>query len=157
MSYKKINVVPNGDGLRVGVIVARFNQVITERLLEGALLGLKEKGVSESDITVYWVPGAFEIPTIAMEAAKKGNFDLLIALGAVVRGETSHFDYVSLGVTNGVANIPMQTGVPVAFGVLTTDNMEQAMARSGPSGSNRGYDAALSGIETANILSKVRE
>ena len=156
MSYKKVDVSPNGNGLSAGVIVARFNRVITERLLEGALSGLKEKGVSQSNITVYWVPGAFEIPTVAMEAAKTGEFDFLIAIGAVIKGETSHFDYVSLGVTNGVSSIPIETGVPVAFGVLTTDNMEQAMARSGPVGSNRGYDAALSGIETANVIKELR-
>jgi 6,7-dimethyl-8-ribityllumazine synthase len=156
VSYKNINVSPNGNGLSAGVIVARFNRVITDRLLEGALSGLQEKGILQTDITVYWVPGAFEIPTVAMEAAKTGEFDFLIAIGAVIRGETSHFDYVSLGVTNGISSIPIETGVPVAFGVLTTDNMEQAMARSGPLGSNRGYDAALSGIETANVIKELR-
>jgi 6,7-dimethyl-8-ribityllumazine synthase len=139
-------------GLRVGIIVARFNSLITAQLLEGARDGLIRHGVDENSIDVAWVPGSFEIPVVAKKLAGSGRYDAVICLGAVIRGSTPHFDYVAAEVSKGVAAIAMQTGLPVIFGVLTTDTTEQAIERAGVKAGNKGYDAAVAAIEMANLL-----
>ncbi|SEO30467.1 MULTISPECIES: 6,7-dimethyl-8-ribityllumazine synthase [Propionispora] len=139
-------------GLRFGIIVGRFNEFITNKLLGGALDGLKRHGASEEDITVVWVPGAFEIPLTAQKMAGSGKYDAVICLGTVIRGGTTHYDYVCAEVSKGVAHVGMATGVPTIFGVLTTENIEQAIERAGTKAGNKGFDAALSAIEMANLL-----
>jgi len=139
-------------GLRFGIIVGRFNEFITNKLLGGALDGLKRHGASEEDITVVWVPGAFEIPLTAQKMAGSGKYDAVICLGTVIRGGTTHYDYVCAEVSKGVAHVGMATGVPTIFGVLTTENIEQAIERAGTKVGNKGFDAALSAIEMANLL-----
>lgn len=140
------------SGLRFGIVVARFNDFFTSQLYEGARDGLIRHGVAEADIDVAWVPGAFEIPVVAKKLAGAGRYDAVICLGAVIRGSTPHFDYVAAEVSKGVAAVSMQTGVPVIFGVLTTDTIEQAIERSGTKAGNKGYDAAISAIEMANLM-----
>ena len=142
----------NAEGLRFGIVVGRFNSFIGERLLEGALDALVRHGADEAGITVARVPGAFEIPLAAQKMAVTGNYDALICLGAVIRGSTPHFDYVSSEVTKGIAHVSLETGVPVAFGVLTVDTIEQAIERAGTKAGNKGFDAALTVIETANLF-----
>jgi 6,7-dimethyl-8-ribityllumazine synthase len=141
-----------GTGLKIGIVVSRFNEFITGKLLSGAMDGLKRHGVDENDVTVAWVPGAFEIPLIAKKMAESGNYDAVIALGAVIRGATSHFDYVCNEVAKGVSQAALSTGIPVIFGVLTTDTIEQAIERAGTKAGNKGWEAAVSAIEMANIL-----
>lgn len=145
-----------GRGLRVAVVVSRFNQVVTSRLLEGALAGLQAVGVAEEDITVAWVPGSFEIPLTARALAATGRFDALVCLGAVVRGETPHFDYVAGETARGIAQVSRETGVPCIFGVLTTSDTQQALERAGGKMGNRGYDAALAAVQMANLLRAVK-
>lgn len=140
-----------GTGLKVAIVVARFNEFINSKLLSGAEDGLKRHGVEEENVTVIWVPGAFEIPLTAQKLAQKGEFDAVITLGSVIRGATPHFDYVSNEVAKGVAHAGMQTGVPIIFGVLTTDTIEQAIERAGTKAGNKGYDAAMTAIELANL------
>lgn len=140
------------EGLKFGIIVGRFNEFIVGKLLSGALDGLKRHGVEESDIEVAWVPGAFEIPLTAKKMAKSKKYDAVICLGAVIRGATPHFDYVSSEVSKGIANVSLETEVPVIFGVLTTDTIEQAIERAGTKAGNKGYDAAVTAIEMANLL-----
>lgn len=137
---------------KFGIIVGRFNEFIGSKLLGGAIDGLKRHGVSEETIDVTWVPGAFEIPLIAKKMAKSGRYDAIICLGAVIRGATPHFDYVSGEVTKGIAHVTLDTEVPVVFGVLTTDTIEQAIERAGTKAGNKGYDAAITAIEMANLL-----
>jgi 6,7-dimethyl-8-ribityllumazine synthase len=144
-----------GTGLKVAVVVARFNEFINAKLLSGAEDGLKRHGVVEDDITVYWVPGAFEIPLTAQKLAEKKEYDAVITLGSVIRGATPHFDYVSNEVAKGVAAAGMQTGVPIIFGVLTTDTIEQAIERAGTKAGNKGYDAAVTAIELANLYKEL--
>lgn len=141
-----------GMGIKVGVIVSRFNEFISGKLLEGALDGLERHGVEEENITIIRVPGSFEIPLIADKAARTGKYDGIICLGAVIRGETSHFEYVSAEVSKGIAKVSLDTGIPVIFGVLTTDDIEQAISRAGTKSGNKGFDAALSLIEMVNLL-----
>ncbi|SIN99894.1 6,7-dimethyl-8-ribityllumazine synthase [Carnobacterium alterfunditum] len=141
--------------LKVGIVVARFNEFIGSKLLSGALDGLKRHGMSEEEITVAWVPGAYEIPLIAQKMAASGKYDAIITLGAVIKGATSHYDYVCAEVSKGVATAAMNTGVPVMFGVLTTDNIEQAIERAGTKAGNKGYDSAVSAIEMANLLKAI--
>jgi 6,7-dimethyl-8-ribityllumazine synthase len=141
-----------GTGLRVAIVVARFNEFITNRLLSGAEDALHRHGVDEADVTVAWVPGAFEIPIAAKRLAESGKYDAVIALGTVIRGSTPHFDYVSSEVAKGVANTALQSGVPVIFGVLTTDTIEQAIERAGTKAGNKGWEAAVSAIEMANLF-----
>jgi len=136
-----------GTGLKIAVVVARFNEFINSKLLSGTEDGLKRHGVAEEDITVYWVPGAFEIPLTAQKLAEKKEYDAIITLGSVIRGATPHFDFVSNEVAKGVAAAGMQTGVPIIFGVLTTDTIEQAIERAGTKAGNKGYDAAVTAIE----------
>ncbi|ADU96877.1 6,7-dimethyl-8-ribityllumazine synthase [Thermovibrio ammonificans] len=143
------------DGLRFAVVVSRFNSFITERLLEGALDCLLRHGCDEKDITVFKVPGSFEIPLVAKRLAKREEFDAVIALGAVIRGETPHFDYVAAEVSKGVALAALETEKPVIFGVLTTDTVEQAIDRAGAKAGNKGWEAALTAIEMVNLLKEV--
>lgn len=138
--------------LKVGIVVARFNEFIGSKLLSGAVDGLSRHGLSEEEITVAWVPGAYEIPLVAQKMAASGGYDAVITLGAVIKGSTSHYDYVCAEVSKGVAAAAMNTGVPVIFGVLTTDNIEQAIERAGTKAGNKGYDSAVSAIEMANLL-----
>ena len=145
----------DATGLRVGIVVSRFNGFIAERLLEGALDALVRHGAADGDIAVVRVPGAFEIPLVAQKLAGSGKYDAIICLGAVIRGATPHFDYVAAEVSKGVAQVSLKTGVPVAFGVLTTDSIEQAVERAGTKAGNKGFDAAMTAIETANLLKVV--
>ena len=141
-----------GNGMKVGIVVARFNEFITSKLLSGAQDALVRHGVSDSDIDVAWVPGAFEIPVVAQKMARSGKYDAVLALGAVIRGATSHYDYVCNEVSKGVATGSLQTGVPVMFGVLTTDNIQQAVERAGTKAGNKGADVAVSAIEMVNLM-----
>lgn len=140
------------DGLKFGIIVGRFNEFIGSKLLSGTLDALKRHGVDEKDIEITWVPGAFEIPLIAKKMAKSNRYDGIICLGAVIRGATPHFDYVSNEVTKGIANVSLETEIPVIFGVLTTDTIEQAIERAGTKAGNKGYEAGVTAIEMANLL-----
>jgi len=142
----------SAQGLKFAIVVARFNELISSKLLGGALDALRRHGAKDEDVYVAWVPGSFEIPLIARKMAESGKYNAVIALGAVIRGATPHFDYVSNEVSKGVAAASMQTGVPVIFGVLTTDTIEQALERAGTKAGNKGWDAAMSAIETANLL-----
>ena len=143
------------QGLKFGIIVGRFNEFIGGKLLSGALDGLKRHGVEESEIEIAWVPGAFEIPLVAKKLAKSGKYDAVICVGAVIRGSTPHFDYVSSEVSKGIASVSLETEVPVIFGVLTTDTIEQAIERAGTKAGNKGYDAAVTAIEMANLLKQL--
>lgn len=138
--------------VRIGIVVARFNEFITAKLLGGAIDGLKRHDVNEDNIDVAWVPGAFEIPLIAQKMAVSGKYDAVLCLGAVIRGATSHYDYVCSEVSKGVAQVSLQSGVPVMFGILTTDNIEQAIERAGSKAGNKGSDCATGAIEMINLL-----
>ncbi|MBA4536758.1 6,7-dimethyl-8-ribityllumazine synthase [Bacillus aquiflavi] len=140
-----------GTGLKVAIVVSRFNEFITSKLLSGAEDALKRHGVNEEDVTIVWVPGAFEIPLTAKKVAESGSFDAVITLGTVIRGATPHFEYVSSEVAKGVAATSMQSGIPVIFGVLTTDTIEQAIERAGTKAGNKGWEAAVGAIEMANL------
>ena len=143
------------EGMKVGIVVARFNEFITNKLLGGAIDGLTRHGVADENITTAWVPGAFEIPLIAEKMAKSGKYDAIICLGAVIRGATSHYDYVCNEVSKGVAQVGLQAEIPVLFGVVTTENIEQAIERAGTKAGNKGYDCALSAIEMANLIQQI--
>lgn len=140
------------EGLKIGIVIARFNEFIGSKLLDGALDGLVRHGVNTKDVDVAWVPGAFEIPVIANRMAQRKKYDAVICLGAVIRGSTSHYDYVCAEVSKGIANASINTGVPIMFGVLTTDTIEQAIERAGTKAGNKGYDCALGAIEMANLM-----
>jgi 6,7-dimethyl-8-ribityllumazine synthase len=140
-----------GTGLRIAIVVSRFNEFITSRLLSGAEDSLKRHGVEDDNVTIAWVPGAFEIPLMAKRLADSGQYDAVIALGTVIRGATPHFDYVNSEVAKGVANTALQSGIPVIFGVLTTDTIEQAIERAGTKAGNKGWEAAAGAIEMANL------
>ncbi|KML33944.1 6,7-dimethyl-8-ribityllumazine synthase [Rossellomorea marisflavi] len=146
-----------GTGLKVAIVVSRFNEFITSKLLGGAEDALKRHGVGEADVSVTWVPGAFEIPMIAKKLARTGNYDAVITLGTVIRGATPHFEYVSGEVAKGVANLGMQEEIPVIFGVLTTDTIEQAIERAGTKAGNKGWEAAVSAIEMANLIRSIEQ
>ena len=137
------------------IIVARFNEFITSKLLSGALDELRRHGVSEDDIDVVWVPGSFEIPLIAQKCARTKRYDAIITLGAIIRGATAHFDYVSAELSKGIATVSLNEGLPVIFGVLTTDNIEQAIERAGTKAGNKGSDAARTAIETVNLIKAI--
>jgi len=141
--------------LKVGIVASRFNEFITSKLISGCVDGLVRHGIDDDDITLSWVPGAFEIPMVAKKMAQSGKYDAVICLGAVIRGSTSHYDYVCAEASKGIATASMQTGVPVIFGVLTTDTIEQAIERAGTKAGNKGYDCALSAIEMANLLKQI--
>ncbi len=147
------NLIPKD--IRIGIVVARFNSNITSNLLSGAIDGLKRHEVDENSIDVAWVPGAFEIPLIASKMAKSGKYDAVICLGAVIRGSTSHYDYVCSEVSKGIANVSLNSDIPVMFGVLTTDNIEQAIERSGNKAGNKGYECALGAIEMINLIHEI--
>ena len=140
------------QGLRFAIVVGRFNEFIGGKLLDGALDGLKRHGVKEEDIDVAWVPGAFEIPLIAKKMAKNDKYDGVICLGAVIKGSTSHYDYVCSEVSKGIASVSLESEKPVMFGVLTTNNIEQAIERAGTKAGNKGYECAVSAIEMANLI-----
>lgn len=140
------------EGQKFGIIIGRFNEFIGSKLLGGALDGLKRHGAQEDDIEIVWVPGAFEIPLVAKKMAQAKKYDAVICLGAVIRGATPHFDYVSSEVSKGIASVSLDTGIPVVFGVLTTDTIEQAIERSGTKAGNKGYESAVTAIEMANLL-----
>ncbi len=144
------------QGLKVGIVVGRFNEFIGSKLLGGALDGLKRHGVEEENIEISWVPGAFEIPLVAKKMAILNKYDAVICLGAVIKGSTPHFDYVCAEVSKGVASVSLETGIPVIFGVLTTDSIEQAIERAGTKAGNKGYDAAVTAIEMANLLKNIK-
>ena len=141
-----------GQGIQVGIVAARFNEFIVSKLVGGAQDALIRHGVEDDDITLAWVPGAFEIPMIANRMASSGEYDAVICLGAVINGSTSHYDYVCAEVSKGIAQVGMNTSVPTIFGILTTDNIEQAIERAGTKAGNKGYDAACTAIEMVNLL-----
>jgi len=143
------------EGIKVGIVAARFNEFIVSKLLGGAVDGLKRLNVKEDDIEVAWVPGAFEIPLIASKMAKLGKYDAIICLGAVIRGSTTHYDYVCSEVSKGIANVSLNSDIPVMFGVITTENIEQAIERAGTKAGNKGYDCALSAIEMVNLIKEI--
>jgi len=145
----------NGSNKKYSLVVSRFNELITRKLLEGAMDGLIRHGVSSDDITVVWVPGVFEIPLVCKKLSVSGEYDAVIALGAVIRGSTPHFDYVSSEVSKGVASASMDSGVPIVFGVLTTDSIEQAIERAGTKAGNKGFDAASTAIEMTSLFDQM--
>lgn len=141
-----------GQGIKIGIVAARFNEFIVSKLVGGAQDALIRHGVEDDDITLVWVPGAFEIPMIANKMAASGKYDAVICLGAVIKGSTSHYDYVCAEVSKGIAQVGLNTSVPTIFGVLTTDNIEQAIERAGTKSGNKGYDAACTAIEMVNLI-----
>lgn len=145
------------QGMKVGIVAGRFNEFITSKLLSGCLDGLRRHDVADDDVDVAWVPGAFEIPLVAQTMAASGRYDAVICLGAVIRGATSHYDYVCSEVSKGVATTALKTGVPVMFGVLTTENIEQAIERAGTKAGNKGFECATGAIEMVNLLRQIAE
>lgn len=143
------------DGMKVGIIGARFNEIIVNKLVGGAVDGLVRHGVEEENITICWVPGAFEIPLAAQKMAKSGNYDAVICCGAVIRGDTSHYDLVCNEAAKGIAQVQLTSGIPVMFGIITTENIEQAIARAGSKAGNKGYDCALGAIEMVNLFEEM--
>ncbi|MCM1244647.1 MAG: 6,7-dimethyl-8-ribityllumazine synthase [Roseburia sp.] len=142
-----------GNGMKVGIVAARFNEFIVSKLIDGAEDALKRHDVdTENNVDLAWVPGSFEIPVVAQKMAESGKYDAVICLGAVIKGSTSHYDYVCAEVSKGVAAVGLKTGVPTIFGILTTDNIEQAIERAGTKAGNKGYDAATSAIEMVNLM-----
>lgn len=146
-----------GSGLRVGICISRFNELLSSRLLGGAMDALTRHGVAEDDVDVAWVPGAFEIPLVAKRLADSGSYDVVLALGVIIRGGTPHFEYVASEVSKGVAKVSLDSGVPVMFGVITADTIDQAVERAGTKHGNKGWDAAIAGIETAKVLRALAE
>jgi 6,7-dimethyl-8-ribityllumazine synthase len=144
-----------GKGLKFGVVVSRFNEFFSKKLLEGAQDALLRHGVNESDIEIAWTPGSFEIPLIAKKLAESKKYNAIICLGAVIRGGTPHFDYIAAEVSKGIAKVSLDSGIPVIFGVITTDTLEQAIERSGTKDGNKGFDAAVSAIEMANLVKAI--
>ncbi len=142
-------------GLKFALVVSRFNEFITGKLLEGALDALRRHGAADQDCDVYWTPGSFEIPLVAQQAARSGRYDAVVCLGAVIRGDTLHFQYIASEVTKGIAQVSLATGVPVAYGVITPDTLEQAIERAGTKAGNKGAQAALSAVEMVNLLKQV--
>lgn len=143
--------------IRVGIVATRFNEFITSKLLSGALDGLKRHDVQEENIDVAWVPGAFEIPLIASKMSKSKKYDAIICLGAVIRGNTTHYDYVCSEVSKGIAHVSLNSDIPVMFGVLTTENIEQAIERAGTKAGNKGFDCAVGAIEMVNLIREIEE
>lgn len=144
-----------GNGMKVGIIVARFNEFICSKLLSGSLDALRRHEVKEDDITTVWVPGAFEIPVVAKKMASQDKYDAIICLGAVIRGSTTHYDYVCSEVSKGIASVSMDSGIPVMFGVLTTETIEQAIERAGTKAGNKGFDCAMGAIEMVNLMKNI--
>ena len=144
------------EGMKAAIVASRFNEIIVRKLLDGAVDGLVRHGMDAENITAAWVPGAFEIPTAAAALAKSGKYDAVICVGAVIRGDTTHYDYVCNEVSKGIAQVGLQTGVPVLFGVVTTENLEQAIERAGTKAGNKGADAALAALELVDLLPQLR-
>ena len=151
---KVLEGIYDGKGVRIAIVASRFNEFITSKLVGGAEDCLLRHEVAADDITLAWVPGAFEIPLMAKKLAKSGNYDAVICVGAVIRGSTSHYDYVCAEVSKGIASVSLETGIPVMFGVLTTDTIEQAIERAGTKAGNKGYDCALGALELVSLLKK---
>lgn len=145
------------ENIKIGIVVARFNEFITSKLLGSAMDGLERHNVAKEDIDVAWVPGAFEIPLIAKKMANSGKYDAVICLGAVIRGATSHYDYVCNEVSKGIASVSLAADIPVMFGVVTTENIEQAIERAGTKAGNKGYDCALGAIEMVNLIREIEK
>ena len=143
------------EGMKVAIVASRFNEIIVNKLLGGAVDGLVRHGVDESNITAAWVPGAFELPLIAQKMAKTGKYDAVICVGAVIRGDTSHYELVCNEAAKGVAQVTLSTGVPILFGIITTENIEQAIERAGTKAGNKGYDCALGAIEMINLMKQI--
>ncbi|MCB0713328.1 MAG: 6,7-dimethyl-8-ribityllumazine synthase [Ignavibacteriae bacterium] len=154
---KRIEGSLSAAGMQIGIVTTRWNEVVTERLLKGALDCLRTLGASADDLTIVTVPGAFEIPVVLRELASSKNYDGLIALGAVIRGDTPHFDYVAGEAASGIARVALETGVPCGFGLLTVDSSEQALERAGLKSGNKGWEAAQTVVETASLLKQLRE
>ncbi len=144
-----------GKGLKFGVVASRFNEFITKKLLDGAQDALLRHGVSEGDIDIAWVPGSFEIPLVAKKLAQTKRYDAIICLGAVVRGATPHFEYIAAEVTKGIAKVSLETGLPISYGIITADTLEQAIERAGTKAGNKGFDAAVNAIEMVNLLKNI--
>jgi 6,7-dimethyl-8-ribityllumazine synthase len=142
-------------GLKFGIVVSRFNEFITSKLLEGAIDALIRHGANEEDIEIVWVPGSFEIPLVAKKLALSSNYNAIICLGTLVRGATPHFDYIAAEVSKGIALVSLETGIPVSFGVITTENIEQAIERAGSKSGNKGWDAAMAAIEMARVIEQI--
>ncbi len=157
MAHKVFEGQLDARGLRFALLVSRFNSFVTERLLAGALDALQRSGAAEAEIEIVRVPGSWEMPAAAVVLARQQRFDAIICLGAVIRGETPHFDYIAAEAAKGLAQVSMETGVPVAFGVLTTNTLEQAIDRAGAKGGNKGFEAAMTAVEMANLLRKLRQ
>jgi 6,7-dimethyl-8-ribityllumazine synthase len=155
MNYKEIAGNLNGTGLKIGIVVSRFNNLLTTKLLEGALDCLKRHQVKEKDISVAWVPGSFEIPHAAIKMVESNKFDSVLCLGAVVKGDTPHFDYIAAESAKGIAKIGLDSGIPVIYGMITADTLEQAIERAGTKAGNKGWDAAQTGIEMANLYKEI--
>ena len=145
------------QGLKFGIIVSRFNELVTSKLLDGAIDCLKRHGTNDEDIEIFYSPGSFEIPLIAEKLAQTGKYNAVICLGAIIRGETPHFDYIASEVSKGIAQVQLETGIPIAFGIITTDDVEQALNRSGMKNGNKGWDAALTAIEMANLINQIKK
>ncbi|MBP5739293.1 MAG: 6,7-dimethyl-8-ribityllumazine synthase [Spirochaetia bacterium] len=143
------------EGMKVAIVASRFNEIIVKKLLDGAVDGLVRHGVKDDNISAVWVPGAFEIPVIADKLAASGKYDAVIAVGAVIRGATTHYDYVCNEVSKGIAQVGLKNGIPVLFGIITTENIEQAIERAGSKAGNKGYDCALSAVEMVNLMKKL--
>ncbi len=142
-------------GLKFAIVVSRFNSLVTQRLLDGALDALRRHEVDENAITIAWTPGSFELPLVAQKFAKSGKYDAVICLGCIIRGDTPHFEYVASETAKGIAQVMLETGLPVIFGVVTSDNLEQALERAGAKAGNRGFDAAMTAMEMANLLRRI--
>jgi 6,7-dimethyl-8-ribityllumazine synthase len=154
---KKFEGKLNAGNYKFGIIIGRFNEFIGSKLLDGCLDALKRHGASNDNIEIAWTPGAFEIPLVAKKMAKTKKYDAIICLGAVIRGATPHFDYVSAEVSKGIAHVTLETEVPVIFGILTTDNIEQAIERAGTKSGNKGFDVAVTAIEMVNLIKTIEE
>jgi len=146
-----------GEGLRFGIIVSRFNEFISQKLLEGAIDALNRHEVREEDVEVVWVPGSFEIPSLASRLAKSGRFDALICLGTIIRGDTPHFELISTQVSRGISTLALKEKIPIIFGIVTADTLEQAIERAGTKAGNRGWDAAISAMEMANLYKEITQ
>ncbi|MCK4234356.1 6,7-dimethyl-8-ribityllumazine synthase [candidate division WOR-3 bacterium] len=146
----------DAKGLRFGIVVSRFNRFITERLLEGAIDCIKRHNGDVRDISIFWTPGSFDLPLVAKKIARPKKFDALICIGAIVRGDTPHFDFVAQEASKGIAKVSFETGIPATFGIITADSVDQAVERAGLKAGNKGWDAALSAIELANLLKKIK-
>ena len=152
---KTIEGMLSAKGLKLAIVVSRFNEIFTTKLLGGAVDAIRRTGGNTDEVTLVWVPGAYEIPLAAQKLAESGKFDAVIALGAVIRGSTPHFEYVCAEAAKGVAQASLKTGVPIAFGILTTENIQQTVERAGSKAGNKGFDAAMSAIEMANLFKKL--